>query len=435
MTMLYESYQAQDDLLGPWRSLAVAGGEVLRELPVWLLEWPVARVALAGAEMAPLTALRHTRRPFAIESVQVGGRQAAVHEDAVSGSSFGTLLRFAKTPHIDQPRVLLLAPLSGHFSTLLRDTVRTMLPDHDVFISDWHNCRDVPIEEGAFGVDEYVQHVIDFLRAMGPGGHLVAVCQPVVQALAATAVMAAAEDPCQPRSLTLMAGPIDARANPTAVNDLATSHPIEWFERNLIARVPARYPGAGRRVYPGFLQLAAFMRMNGSRHTTAFANLFTDLIAQKHAEAAKTEEFYREYFAVLDLAAEFYLETVQQVFQEHRLARGELCWRGQLVDPAAIRRTVLLTVEGERDDICGIGQTAAAQDLCNRIPLARRSHHLQVGVGHYGVFSGRRWERDVYPVVRNAILTGERRPRVAARQPGRTGVHARGASSRASRVG
>jgi poly(3-hydroxybutyrate) depolymerase len=435
MTILYESYQAQEDLLAPWRAIAVAGGEVLRQLPVSVREWPVTRVALAGAEIAPLTALRHTRRPFAIESVRVGRRRVTVHEEPVSGSPFGTLLRFAKTPHIDQPRVLLLAPLSGHFSTLVRDTVRTMLPDHDVFISDWHNCRDMPLEKGAFGLDEYVQHVIDFLHAMGPGGHVVAVCQPVVQALAATAVMAAVDDPCQPRSLTLIAGPIDARVNPTAVNELATSHPIEWFERNLIAHVPTRYPGAGRRVYPGFLQLAAFMMMNGRRHAEAFANLFTDLIAQKHAEAAKTEEFYREYFAVLDLAAEFYLETVQQVFQEHRLARGELRWRGQLVDPAAIRRTVLLTVEGERDDISGIGQTAAAHDLCYKIPLARRSHHLQAGVGHYGVFSGRRWERDVYPVVRNAVLTGERRPRVAARQPVRIGVPARGASSGASRVG
>jgi poly(3-hydroxybutyrate) depolymerase len=415
MTMLYESYQAQEDVLAPWRSLAVAGGEVLRKLPLSLLDWPFAQTALAGAEIAPLTALRHMRRPFAIESVEVAGRRVAVHEEAVSGSPFGTLLRFAKTPYVDQPRVLLLAPLSGHFATLLRDTVRTMLPDHDVYISDWHNCRDVPLAQGAFGLDEYVAHVIDFLREIGPGGHLVAVCQPVVQALAATAVMAATDDPCQPSSLTLMAGPIDGRVNPTAVNDLANKHPIEWFERNLIAQVPQRYPGAGRRVYPGFLQLTAFMAMNAGRHAAAFANLFADLVAQDHAEAAKAEEFYREYFAVLDLAAEFYLETVQQVFQEHRLARGQLYWRGERVDPAAIRRTALLTVEGEYDDICGIGQTAAAQDLCTKIPLARRSHHLQAGAGHYGVFSGRRWRRDVYPVVRNAILSGERRPRSAAK--------------------
>jgi poly(3-hydroxybutyrate) depolymerase len=415
--MLYASYQAQEDLVALWRSAAVAGGEVMRKLPVSLLEWPVMRTALAAAEIAPLTALRHTRRPFSIESIEVAGRQVAVHEEALTGSAFGTLLHFAKTPHIEQPRVVLLAPLSGHFATLLRDTVRTMLPDHDVFISDWHNCRDVPLADGAFGFDEYVQHVIDFLRAIGPRGHLVAVCQPVVQALAATALMAAAEDPCQPRSLTLMAGPIDARVNPTAVNELATSHPLDWFERNLISHVPARYPGAGRRVYPGFLQVAAFVSMNRSRHTAAFANLFTDLIAQKHEKAAKTEEFYREYFAVLDLAAEFYLETVQRVFQEHQLASGALRWRGELVDPGAIRRTVLLTVEGERDDICGIGQTAAALDLCNKIPLALRSHHLQAGVGHYGVFSGRRWEREAYPVVRNAILSSERRPRSAAKRP------------------
>jgi poly(3-hydroxybutyrate) depolymerase len=426
--MFYATYQAQEDFLAPWRSAAVAGGEILRTLPVSLLEWPLARAALAAAEIAPLTALRHTRRPFAIESVQVAGRQVAVHEEAVISSPFGTLLHFAKTPHIDQPRVVLLAPLSGHFATLLRDTVRTMLPDHDVFISDWHNCRDVPPADGAFGFDEYVQHVIDFLRAIGPGGHLVAVCQPVVQALAATALMAAADDPSQPRSLTLMAGPIDARQNPTAVNDLATSHPLEWFERNLISHVPARYQGAGRRVYPGFLQVAAFVSMNRNRHGAAFTNLFTDLIAQKHAKAARTEEFYREYFAVLDLAAEFYLETVQRVFQEHRLASGELRWRGERIDPRAIRRTVLLTVEGERDDICGIGQTAAAQDLCSKIPLSRRRHHLQAGVGHYGVFSGRRWEREVYPVVRNAILSGERHPRPAAKRPS----HANGHATRAS---
>ena len=370
--MLYESYQAHEDLL------------------------------------APLTALRHTRRPFAIGSVQVGGRRVGLHEETVVGSSFGTLLRFAKTPHVDQPRVLLLAPLSGHFSTLLRDTVRAMLPDHDVFISDWHNWRDVPLEEGAFGLDEYIQHVIDFLRAMGPGGHLVAVCQPVVQALAATAVMAVAEDPCQPSSLTLMAGPIDGRLNPTGVNELATSRPIEWFERSLIAKVPARYPGAARRVYPGFLQLAAFVTMNGRRHADAFADLFTNLVAQRHAEVAKTEEFYSEYFSVMDLAAEFYRETVQQVLQEHRLARGEMYWRGELVDPAAIRRTVLLTIEGERDDICGIGQTAAAQHLCIKLPLAWRSHHLQAGAGHYGVFSERRWKHEVYPIPRNAILSGQR---------------------------
>jgi poly(3-hydroxybutyrate) depolymerase len=411
MTMLYSAYQAQEDLLAPWRMLAVAAGEAVRALPPPLREGPLARAALAGAEIAPLAALRHTRRPFGIETVRVGSRQLRVHEETVTGTAFGTLLHFAKTPHVDQPRVLILAPLSGHFATLLRDTVRTMLADHDVFISDWHNARDIPLAAGTFGFDDYVAHVMDFLRAIGPGGHVVAVCQPAAQALAATALMAAADDPCEPRSLTLMAGPIDARVSPTAVNELATRHPLEWFARNLIATVPARYAGRGRRVFPGFVQLSAFMSMNAERHVAAFVNLFTDLVEQRGAKAARTAEFYREYFAVLDLTAEFYLETVQRVFQEHHLARGELRWRGQLVDPLEIRRTTLLTVEGGRDDITGVGQTAAAHELCRRIPVARRNHRLQPDVGHYGVFSGRQWEREVYPVLRNTIVMGEVRPR------------------------
>jgi polyhydroxyalkanoate depolymerase len=411
MTMLYSAYQAQEDLLAPWRKLAVAAGEALRALPPALRDGPIARAALAGAEIAPLSALRHSRRPFGIETVRVGSRQLPVHEEAVTGTAFGTLLHFAKTPHVEQPRVLILAPLSGHFASLVRDTVRTMLADHDVFISDWHNARDIPVGEGTFGFDDYVAHVMDFLRAIGPGGHVVAVCQPAAQALAATALMAAAGDPCEPRSLTLMAGPIDARVSPTAVNEVATRYPLEWFARNVIATVPARYAGRGRRVYPGFVQLSAFLGMNAERHVAAFAHLFADLVEERGAKAARTAEFYREYFAVLDLTAEFYLETVQRVFQEHHLARGELRWRGQLVDPLEIRRTTLLTVEGERDDITGIGQTAAAHELCRRIPVARRHHLLQPDVGHFGVFSGRQWERDVYPVVRNTIGMGEIRPR------------------------
>lgn len=409
--MLYSAYQAQEDLLAPWRQLAVAAGEVLRALPPSLRDGPMARAALAGAEIAPLSALRHTRRPFGIETVRAGSRELPVHEEAVTGTAFGTLLHFAKTPHVEQPRVLILAPLSGHFASLVRDTVRTMLSDHDVFVSDWHNARDIPVAEGTFGFDDYVAHVMDFLRAIGPGGHLVAVCQPAAQALAATALMAAAGDPCEPRSLTLMAGPIDARVSPTAVNEVATRYPLEWFARNVIATVPARYAGRGRRVYPGFVQLSGFMGMNAGRHIAAFASLFADLVEERGATAARTAEFYREYFAVLDLTAEFYLETVQRVFQEHHLALGELRWRGQLVDPLEIRRTALLTVEGERDDITGIGQTAAAHELCRRIPVARRHHLLQPDVGHYGVFSGRQWERQVYPVVRNTIAMGELRPR------------------------
>jgi len=317
------------------------------------------------------------------------------------------MLRFAKDTTVEQPRVLLVAPLSGHFATLLRDTVRTMLPDNDVYLTDWHNARDIPLAEGRFGFDEYIEHIVRFLEALGPGAHVVAVCQPCVAALVATAVMAQGNHPDRPRSLTLMAGPIDARINPTKVNDLATSKPIAWFERNLIASVPWRYPGALRRVYPGFLQVAAFMSMNLERHVSAHRKLFVDLARNDRASARATAAFYDEYFAVLDLTAEFYLETVEKVFQKYELALGTLEWQGRPVDPKAIRRTALLTIEGERDDICAVGQTVAAHDLCPNIGAARRRHHLQAGVGHYGVFNGRRWESQIYPILHNFIRAND----------------------------
>ena len=301
----------------------------------------------------------------------------------------------------------MVAPLSGHFATLLRSLVRTMLPEHDVCITDWHNARDASINAGRFGFEDYVEHLIKFIEKMGPGVHVVAVCQPCVQVLTAAAVMAEARNPSQPRSMTLMAGPIDTRVNPTKVNELAMSKPMDWFERNLIARVPARYAGGGRQVYPGFVQLSAFMSMNLDRHRKAHIELYEHLANGRPEKAQPTIDFYDEYFAVLDLTAEFYLETVQWVFQEMRLAKGELTYRGRRVDPSAIRRTALLTVEGERDDICALGQTSAAHDLCSKLKPYMKRHHMQAGVGHYGVFSGRRWEEQVYPIVRNLILSSE----------------------------
>jgi len=331
----------------------------------------------------------------------------AITEEAVASTAFGTLLHFAKDMEVAQPRVLVVAPLSGHFATLLRSLVRTLLPEHDVCITDWHNARDAGMEHGRFGFDDYIEHLIQWLEKMGPGTHVVAVCQPCVQVLAAAAVMAEGRNPAQPRSMTLMAGPIDTRVNPTKVNELATSRPIEWFEQNLIAKVPARYAGAGRKAYPGFVQLAAFMSMNIDRHRKAHMELYESLAKGELEKAQVTKDFYDEYFAVLDLSAEFYLETVQWVFQEARLAKGELTHRGRRVDPNAIRRTALLTVEGERDDICSMGQTSAAHDLCNGLKPYLRRHHMQAGVGHYGVFSGKRWETQVYPIVRNMILANE----------------------------
>jgi poly(3-hydroxybutyrate) depolymerase len=296
-----------------------------------------------------------------------------------------TLLHFKKDVATAQPRVLLVAPLSGHFSTLLRATVRTFLSDHDVFITDWHNARDVPLMAGRFGFDEYVEHLINFLELMGPGAHVIGVCQPCVAVLAAVAIMVQAGNVAQPRSMTLMSGPIDARVNPTKVNELANKRSIEWFERTLTASVPPCYPGAFRRVYPGFVQLAAFMSMKIERHVNAHRELYDNLTKgeiEKAAvikafydeyfkgeieKAAVIKAFYDEYFAVLDLTAEFYLETVRTIFQDHALPRGKLKWRGSQVDPNAIRRTMLLTVEGERDDICAVGQTAAAHELCGKL--------------------------------------------------------------------
>jgi polyhydroxyalkanoate depolymerase len=280
-----------------------------------------------------------------------------------------------------------------------------MLPDHDVYITDWHNARDVPLAAGRFGLDEYVEHVMIFLRAMGPGAHLMAICQPCVAALAAAALMAEDDDPATPHSLTLMAGPIDCRISPTEVNRLATSKPIEWFERNLISIVPFRYPGALRKVYPGFVQLSAFMNMNLERHIGSFRSFFDDLVNGELTKAAATRKFYEEYFAVADLPAEFYLETVRVVFQEYALAKGEMQWRGRTVNPRAIRRMALATVEGERDDICALGQTLAAQDLCSSLKQFMRTHYIQAGAGHYGVFSGKRWVSNIYPVVREVIHT------------------------------
>jgi poly(3-hydroxybutyrate) depolymerase len=300
-----------------------------------------------------------------------------------------------------------VAPMSGHFATLLRNTVEVLLQDHDVYITDWHNARDVPLADGIFGLDEFTAHVMDFLRAIGPGAHVLAVCQPVVSVLAAVSIMAEDHDPCSPRSMSLLAGPIDTRIKPTKVNELANSKPIEWFEKTLIAKVPWRHKGGGRRVYPGAMQLTAFMTMNLERHIKAHHDQFWSLQDGDVAKASMHRRFYDEYFAVMDLPADFYLETVRTVFQEHSLPLGTLAWRGRPVKPQAIRRTAIVTVEGEKDDICAIGQTMAALDICHGVPVTMKRHHLQTGVGHYGVFAGRRWAQQIYPRVREVIQTNE----------------------------
>jgi len=403
--MLYGAYQAQVDMMAPAKAFAKFLVGAIELLPSSLRDDPVVRWFSANNEMLARSGLTHSRPPFGIDVVRVDGRPVAVHEEAVETTPFGTLLHFAKDTDEVQPKVLVVSALAGHFATLLGSTVRALSEHHDVSITDWHNARDVPLTAGTFGFDDYVAHIIAFLQRMGPGTHVVAVCQPCPAVLAAVALMAEAGDPATPRSLTLMAGPVDTRISPTAVNELAHQQPLSWFEQNVITTVPARYEGAGRRVYPGFLQLGAFVAMNWQKHLDRHLELFHDVVAGNKVKADATKAFYDEYCAVLDLHADFYLQTVDRVFQQHLLPRGLLEVGGRTVHLEAIRRTGLLTVEGDRDDICGMGQTMAAQDLCVQIPHSRRRHHLQPGVGHYGVFSGSAWERQICPVVRNFILT------------------------------
>jgi polyhydroxyalkanoate depolymerase len=401
--MIYQAYQSQTDAMEPLRSLAHAGMGLLAQPALAGFDLPWSRNLAALCQLVAFGGLTHKRPDFGIRSVTIGKRSVAVHEEAVMNTPFCTLVRFRKEIDTEQPRVLLVAPMSGHFATLLRDTVRTMLADHDVYITDWRNARDVPLRQGPFGFDDFVDYVIRFLTFLGPESHLVAICQPCVAALAAVAVMAADDHPAQPKSLCLMAGPIDTRINPTRVNEFAIARPIAWFERNLIGVVPQGCAGALRRVYPGFVQLSAFLSMNLTRHLKSFQDLYNHIVKGELDKAETIKEFYREYFAVMDLPAEFYLQTVQKIFQDHDLPRGALTWRGSPVDPGAIRRTHLLTVEGDRDDICAVGQTLAAQDLCARLRPYRKHHYVQPGAGHYGVFAGRRWETQIYPLLRDVI--------------------------------
>jgi polyhydroxyalkanoate depolymerase len=401
--MMYDAYQSYDDFSHHVRFAASAGQRLLREWgptryvsPLRLLEAYYELVALAG--------FTHTRPDYRITQLTThDGALVEVTQEPVLTTPFCTILRFSRCNSSNLPRVLLVAPLSGHFATLLRGTIRTLLREHDVYVTDWHNARDIPLDKGAFGFDDFVQHLINFMRLIGPQSHVVAVCQPVVAALAAVAVMAENNDPNQPASLTLMAGPIDTRTSPTKVNAFALSKPIEWFREKLTGVVPRSLPGAGRQVYPGFLQIVGFMSMNIDRHANAFLDLFKNRIEGDAVKADQIRTFYEEYFAIMDLHADFFLQTIETIFQKNALAEGKLLFKGHPVFPRAIKKTFLLTVEGEKDDICAVGQTLAAQDLCRGLRPYMKTHHLQPDVGHYGVFNGRRWENQIYPVLRDHI--------------------------------
>jgi poly(3-hydroxybutyrate) depolymerase len=401
--MLYDAYQAQCDALAPMRLFAETAGNLLDQAWLGLGDLPLVRGTAAALNIFSHARVSHERPPFGIDRVVIDGAETVVSEEAVAVHPFCRLLHFRKAAAPDQPKLLVVAPLSGHFSTLLRGTVATLLPDHDVYLTDWINARNVPVHCGRFGLDDEVDLIIDLLRRLGPGAHVMAVCQPSVPVLAAVALMAAAGDACQPASMVLMGGPIDPAANPTEVNRFAQSHSLAWFEHMVITSVPARYPGAFRRVYPGFLQLAGFLTMNLDRHVDAHWRMFRQLVAGEVDSAAATRAFYDEYSAVMDLPADFYLHTVERVFQRQDLAHGRFRVHGETVEPGAIERTALMTVEGERDDICAVGQTVAALDLCRNLAPAKKLHHLQLGVGHYGVFHGRRWQNETYPKVAEFI--------------------------------
>jgi poly(3-hydroxybutyrate) depolymerase len=361
---------------------------------------PPVRAFAAAAEMVERATADYPKPAFGLEATVIEGREVQVREQLIHESPFCRLLHFERDVARDDPRVLIVAPLSGHHATLLRETVRELLPDHDVYITDWVDARVVPISEGKFDLADYVDLVIAHLRALGPGVHILSVCQPAVPVLIATAVLAEADDPVQPASMVLVSGPVDTRVNPSSVNQFARVHSLKSLEAMVVQTIPIGHPGSGRRVYPGILQLWSFMSLDPHLHVDAHVGLFKDLVKGELASADKRRKFYDEYFAVMDLPAEFYLQTVNHVFHRHSLPEGKMLHRGKPVRLDAIRRTALMTVEGGDDDITTPGQTQAAHRLLSSVPDAWKEHHLQPGAGHYGTFSGRRFREHIAPRLR-----------------------------------
>jgi poly(3-hydroxybutyrate) depolymerase len=412
--MLYQLYETQRALLSPFAEFASATSKLYNHPLSPFAHTPGAQRVSAGLDLMHRLSKDYEKPEFGITSVKVDGVDVAVQQQVAIEKPFCRLLRFKRftddlnvlTRIKDQPTVLVVAPLSGHHSTLLRETVRELLKDHKVFITDWTDARMVPNEVGPFHLDDYVNYVQEFIRHIGPESHVMSVCQPTVPVLAAISLMASRGE-ATPRTMTMMGGPIDARKSPTAVNNLATNKPYEWFENNVIYRVPTNFAGAGRSVYPGFLQHTGFVAMNPDRHARSHYDYFRDLIRGDDDSVEFHRDFYDEYNAVLDMPAEYYLDTIKTVFQDFALVNGTWKVHGELVKPQDIKTTALLTIEGELDDISGAGQTKAAHDLCTGIPKSRQFHYDAIGAGHYGIFSGRRWREKVYPTVRDFIARHE----------------------------
>jgi poly(3-hydroxybutyrate) depolymerase len=407
--MLYHAYEMGHAAVTPFRSALRTGRFFLNNPASPLSYSPAAPGLMAAIEVAERATRRYSKPSFNLASTQIKGETVAIEEEIVLRKPFCQLKYFKRIsddPALEQePRLLMVAPMSGHWATLLRGTVEAMLPDHNVYITDWRDARTTPLSEGRFDLDDYIDYVIEFIRLLGPNSHVMAVCQPGVPVLMAVALMAAENHPLQPATMTLMGSPIDTRRSPTIPNNLAQERPLSWFKHNLITRVPLPNRGFMRPVYPGFLQLSGFMHMNLDRHLNAHRDFFANLIKGDGDSADAHREFYDEYLSVMDLTAEFYLMTVSEVFQKHSLAKGEATHRWRSVNPGEIRKTALLTIEGENDDISGIGQTQAAHDLCVNLSASKREDYVQPGVGHYGVFNGRRWRNEIAPKIRDFIRT------------------------------
>lgn len=404
--MLYQLHEMQRAFLTPFAAFTDAGSQLFSSPYSPLAYTPIARQMAAGYELMTRIGKEYQKPAWNLPTTEIKGKSVRVIEGVAMDKPFCRLLHFQRdVRHAgrDDPKVLLVAPLSGHHATLLRDTVRALLPAHDVYVTDWVDARMVPLSAGPFHLNDYVRYVQDFIRHLGPDVHVISVCQPTVPVLAAVSLMASANDPCQPRSMVMMGGPIDPRQSPTQVNRLATTKPYAWFENQVIHPVPPRYPGAGRKVYPGFLQHAGFMAMNPDRHMKSHYDFYLDLLRGDDSDAEAHRRFYDEYNAVLDMPAEFYLDTIRMVFQEFQLPNGTWEVDGKLVRPADIKNVALFTIEGELDDISGQGQTRAAIKLCKNIPAERKMHYTAPNCGHYGIFSGRRWREMICPKIAEFI--------------------------------
>ncbi|WP_298668807.1 polyhydroxyalkanoate depolymerase [uncultured Sphingomonas sp.] len=401
--MLYDAYEFQRSVLASAGAWANFGAGMLQNPANPFAYFGGGTVMASALEVFAHAAAPRGKPAFGLDRTIVDGREVDVIEEIVLQKPFGQLKRFVRKGVTGGPKLLIVAPMSGHFATLLRGTVERMLPTCDVYITDWRDARQVPLSEGFFDLDDYVDYLVEFMEAIGPGAHMLAVCQPSVPCYAAAALMSADKNPCRPKTLTMMGGPIDTREAPTAVNTLATERPHAWFSQNVIATVPMMYPGAGRRVYPGFLQLTGFMSMNLGNHMMSHWQMFKHLVRGDGESAEATKEFYDEYRSVCDMTEEFYLQTIDVVFQEHKLPKGEMTHRGRAIDLGAITDIALLAVEGERDDISGIGQTKAALTLATNLPDEKKQYLLAEGVGHYGIFNGSKWRDRIAPVVERWI--------------------------------